>query len=59
MPVIFITGIYLLLIGLMLFLEESLLRETQTNLLPGKKMSHWLPIAIIISGIVLTTIPVH
>jgi membrane-associated phospholipid phosphatase len=58
MPVTFITGIYLLLNGLMLFLEESLLRETQKNLLPGKKMSHCLPIAIIISGIVLTTIPV-
>jgi hypothetical protein len=58
MPVTFIIGIFLLLNGLVLFLEESLLRETQTNLFRGKKISHWLPVAIIFSGIVLTTIQI-
>jgi hypothetical protein len=55
-PPTFVIGMYLLLNGLARFVEESYRAEPQTPVIRGLHIYHWLAIASVLSGIVLSGI---
>jgi hypothetical protein len=55
-PPTFVVGMYLLLNGLARFVEESYRAEPQTPVIRGLHIYHWLAIACVLAGIVLSGI---
>jgi prolipoprotein diacylglyceryltransferase len=53
----FIVGIYLILIGTGRFVEESFRGEVQMPYWAGMKISQWIAILYVLSGIIFTSIP--
>jgi prolipoprotein diacylglyceryltransferase len=53
-----IAGLYLLLVGCARFVEESYRGEPQTAIVRGLRIYQWFAIAFVVSGAVLTTLPV-
>jgi hypothetical protein len=55
-PPTFVAGMYLLLSGLARFVEESYRAEPQTPVIQGLHLYHWLAIASVLAGILLSGI---
>ncbi len=53
----FIVGIYLILMGTGRFVEESFRGEAQMPYWAGMKISQWIAILYVLSGIIFTAIP--
>jgi hypothetical protein len=56
-PVLFISGIYLILSGLGRFVEQAYRGEKQTPTLGGLLIYQWFAVALVLSGFVLSAIP--
>jgi len=57
MPLPFISGSYLVLVGLGRFVEEHYRGEPQTAEILGLRLYQWLAIALLVGGAALTTVP--
>jgi prolipoprotein diacylglyceryltransferase len=55
-PVSFVLGVYLILVGIGRFIEEHFRGEPQTAVIAGLRLYQWIAIGFVIGGAVLTTL---